>query len=254
MELGHYGWNRKVDIFQQHAVFLDRPAPATSYYGVLNIGDGPFDGRSGGFSGSVNGTFLAINSPFNYTGSFIDCRLAGANRFLIDSNANIFMFGDPYALTSFGVVNIGTQFFSGAGQFAGSANGTYLAINALSGFTGNLIDCQIAGSSIFKVDNVGSAITRGVFWSFGAANLDSTYSTLMIGPSFFSGAGQFAGSASGTALGISYASGYAGNFADWQVNGVSKFAVSASGDVTANTVRPAKLTGLSAVEAALEFT
>ena len=40
--------------------------------------------------------------------------------------------------------------------------GTGLGINATSGFVGNLIDCQVNGTSYFKVDNLGTAIVGGL--------------------------------------------------------------------------------------------
>jgi hypothetical protein len=253
MELGQYGWNRKVDIFQQRTVFLESPVPATSNYGLLNLGDAPFDGMSpGSFSDNPFSTVIAINIKAQSGVRFFSCQAAGTQYFSMNADGTTFVLKNSDTVTGNGVVNIGSGFYTGAGQFAGSVNGTYLAINSLSGFTGRFIDCHVSGSSVFSVDNFG-LVQSGSLWTLQAPNSTTQFSTINIGPSFFTGAGQFAGSASGTALGICYATGYAGNFADWQVNGVSKFKVSASGDVTANTVSPAKLTGLAAVEAALEF-
>jgi hypothetical protein len=42
------------------------------------------------------------------------------------------------------------------GDFAGSANGTILASNIGTSFTGNQVDFQVAGSNIFKIDRSGN--------------------------------------------------------------------------------------------------
>jgi fibronectin type 3 domain-containing protein len=59
----------------------------------------------------------------------------------------------PSAISSRGFLNLGSGPFDGAttGFFAGSANGTHLAINASSGFNGNFIDFQVAGKSYFAI-------------------------------------------------------------------------------------------------------
>lgn len=62
-----------------------------------------------------------------------------------------------------GLVSIGSGVWDGmsAGKFSGSASGTELAINAQSGFAGNLIDAQLAGVSKFKVDASGNMTLAG---------------------------------------------------------------------------------------------
>jgi hypothetical protein len=163
MELGHYGWNRKVDIFQQHAVFLDLPAPATSNYGVLNIGNAPFDGISSGcFNSFGSSVAIGINSLTSANYYALYFQVSGSLRFSVDGDGIINVHKDPFSNAGYGVANLGTQFFSGAGQFAGSANGTYLAINSLSGFIGNFIDCQVAGASVFAVTNAGNVTVTTV--------------------------------------------------------------------------------------------
>ena len=62
-----------------------------------------------------------------------------------------------------GVVSIGAGAFDGltAGKFAGSASGTELAVNAATGFLGNLIDLQVAGSSKLSADKSGNVVVAG---------------------------------------------------------------------------------------------
>ncbi len=53
----------------------------------------------------------------------------------------------PVASANYGTLNIGSGAFDGSttGKFVGSASGTSLAINEVSGYAGNLADLQIAG-------------------------------------------------------------------------------------------------------------
>lgn len=64
----------------------------------------------------------------------------------------------PNAGANYGLLNVGDQGFAGGGgtNFAGSANGTGIALNLAAGFTGNLLDLQQAGVPKFSVANGGS--------------------------------------------------------------------------------------------------
>src|SRR6266566_3587495 len=85
MELGHYGWNRNVNYFQTNAEFVIKAAPATSSYGVFNIGDGPFDGLTvGKFNCSTSGTIYAANAASGFLGTLLDLQTAGTSRFKVD--------------------------------------------------------------------------------------------------------------------------------------------------------------------------
>ena len=58
---------------------------------------------------------------------------------------------------------------------AWSTSGTGLGVNAPSGFSGNLIDTQIAGSEKFRVDNSGNAVASGLIEANGGtAYISST--------------------------------------------------------------------------------
>ena len=65
--------------------------------------------------------------------------------------------GAPTASVNYGTLSIGGGAFDGstAGKFAGSANGTSIAVDEVSGYTGNLMDLQVGGASKFNVDNAG---------------------------------------------------------------------------------------------------
>lgn len=73
------------------------------------------------------------------------------------------------ATTQRGVVNIGSGGFAGsAGHFAGSASGTQLALNAPSGFGGDLANFQVNGSQFFRV-GAGGAVEAVSFRQSGGS-------------------------------------------------------------------------------------
>ncbi|CAB4215653.1 hypothetical protein UFOVP1483_33 [uncultured Caudovirales phage] len=60
------------------------------------------------------------------------------------------------ATANYGSLSIGGGGFGGgAGNFAGNANGTNIAVNTASGYTGNIIDLQVNGVKVFTVDASG---------------------------------------------------------------------------------------------------
>lgn len=64
-----------------------------------------------------------------------------------------------------------------AGYFQGGANGTVLGINAASGYTGDFVNFQVAGSSKFKVDSSGNITSSGTTTSSGNTTSTGNYST-----------------------------------------------------------------------------
>jgi hypothetical protein len=67
----------------------------------------------------------------------------------------------PTASANYGTLSIGGGYFDGSttGKFAGSASGTSIAVNEASGYTGNLMNLEVNGTSYFKVDNSGTVTT-----------------------------------------------------------------------------------------------
>ena len=63
----------------------------------------------------------------------------------------------------YGLLSLGTGYWDGSspGHFAGSADGTMLAVNAPAGFAGNFIDLQAGGASRFYVDYLGNIVSSG---------------------------------------------------------------------------------------------
>jgi hypothetical protein len=150
--------------------------------------------------------------------------LSAANVF---TNANTFS-QVPAAVTTHGVVNIGSGGFAGGGggNFVGGAAGQLLALNSAIGYTGNLILAQVGGASRFYVDYQGTVITPGPgpgattavgLLSVGAAPFDAVST------------GHFVGNGSGTQIAGNAAIGYNGNLIDLQLAGLSRFSVSAAG-------------------------
>lgn len=73
-----------------------------------------------------------------------------------------------------GVFNVGSGGFSGgANNFTGSANGTLIAGNAASGYTGDLMNLQVAGVKQFGVTNSGAAYFNGTV-QFGTSGFGNT--------------------------------------------------------------------------------
>lgn len=69
----------------------------------------------------------------------------------------------PPVTSARGLLSMGAGPFDGttSGFFAGSAAGTHIAINAASGFVGNMVDVQVAGVSQFSVSTVGATAPFG---------------------------------------------------------------------------------------------
>jgi hypothetical protein len=89
MDSGILALPRKLDIWNTDTVFLTRTAQATPNYGVLNIGDAPFDGLSAAkFVGGAAGTGLAMNFASGFTGNLIDAQVAGVGKLKLDATGN----------------------------------------------------------------------------------------------------------------------------------------------------------------------
>lgn len=73
----------------------------------------------------------------------------------------------PRSIANYGLLSLGSGPFDGStsGFFAGSASGTVIAVNAGSGFSGDLLNLTVAGAanpSQFKVTSAGVATFQGV--------------------------------------------------------------------------------------------
>jgi len=118
---------------------------------------------------SLDSSFYLIsgNTALNTSGASLQLAASGAytnlnilKRTLINLN--------PISST-IGSLNIGAAAFDGSttGFFTGSNAGTSIAINEASGYIGNFIDLQIAGTSKFYIDYTGRVSSAGSFLSIG---------------------------------------------------------------------------------------
>jgi hypothetical protein len=138
---------------------IPQATATAAQHGLLNVGSGGFDGSGGHFVGAAQGTLLALNAPAGFTGYLSAAQVNGVSLWLVQNNAG-FLTNAPNAAPNFGLFNLGDLLntFDGStgGHFVGSGSGTYLAINAGSGFAGSLIDAQLQGAARFKVSNTGA--------------------------------------------------------------------------------------------------
>ncbi len=129
----------------------------------------------------------------------------------------------PVATANYGLLSIGNGLFDGttSGHFSGSSSGTYLAVNAASGYAGNLIDLQVAGSSQFKVTSTGEVYLASSF----LASQDPANWNIRVGAgagsSIASGATEntFVGINAGNASTTADESTYIGSFAGYTATG-----------------------------------
>lgn len=100
MELGHYGWNQKINIFQQHPVFITATTPTSPdvfsrmRHGLLNLGDGGFDG--GGFpsfQGNASGTIIGINFKSDFYGDLLSFQKEGLTLFELTAEGDVYTVG-----------------------------------------------------------------------------------------------------------------------------------------------------------------
>jgi hypothetical protein len=137
--------------------------------------------------GGSNARMLNLGGP---AGQEVQLGSSGGLGFLVNGATSVMnlstagvlsVVSTPPASANGGLVNLGSGAFDGvaAGHFVGSASGTQLAINAASGYTGNLIDAQLAGVSKFKVDN-GGALTCGAITGGNVSLGSATFSGAII--------------------------------------------------------------------------
>ena len=143
------------------------------------------------------------------------------------------------------LVSLGASFGSvGAGYFSGSASGTQFAINTATGFTGNLADFQVWGSSKMTLNSSGDMVLGGklglgttspksLLHVDGVSSGSST-GLLSVG-NLFNGGGapNFNGSSFGTIIAVNTTLPNQ-SLIDMQAVGVSKFKVDGFGSMTLN--------------------
>jgi len=136
-------------------VRIPQATAASGQHGLLNIGSGGFDGSAGHFAGDSPGTLLAMNAPSGYTGTYIDVQKNGVRLLYLDQFGTMFRLSAPVGTANDGLFSLGDSFAafdgSSAGHYVGNSSGTYLAVNALNGFAGSIMDLQQSGSAVLRV-------------------------------------------------------------------------------------------------------
>lgn len=87
------------------------------------------------------------------------------------ANGTVLMANPPLASASLGLLSLGSGPFDGAtsGYFTGSSNGTFIAINSASGYSGDWLRFKKFNSDIIRIENSGSmTISNGYVNANGA--------------------------------------------------------------------------------------
>ncbi len=143
-------------------------------------------------------------------------------------------FAVDYSFNNRKVINVGTP--TAATDAATKAYVDALASNALLLAGGTMSGTiNMGGSSnITNISQVGIGTTgpASKFHVMGTPPANSAVGLVSIGSVNFTGAGgEFSGHASGTSIAVNQSTGYAGSLIDLQINGSSRFKVSASGQI-----------------------
>jgi len=140
----------------------------TQFTNTFKVGDTiTISGESRVITAIGNNTSLTVGSSFSAVANSA-YSLTGGTRFAVLGNGNVgigtvsplsklHIASAPTASANYGTFSVGGGAFDGAtsGFFTGTASGTSIAVNEASGFTGNLIDLQVGGTSMFKVTQAG---------------------------------------------------------------------------------------------------
>jgi hypothetical protein len=146
--------------------------PASATQAALQIGTGAFDGTAGAFSGAAGGTLIGVNLGAS-AARLIDVQVQGVSKLTFGQGGNLVIAGSltaqgnlnvisaaPQAVAGLALLELGAGGFAGAsGNFAGSASGTHLGINAVPGYAGDFFNAQVNGVSAFKVGPTGQTTT-----------------------------------------------------------------------------------------------
>lgn len=171
MWIGHLGGGAKVgNISSSEAgIWFNSVTPSTTNYTIS------FDTATAYFNNAFKIRSGASNQAgMNASGIWFDSAggnaASGGQRFITRS--------DPTASANYGIVSLGGTgaWGGGASAFVGSGQGTGIAQNYASGYTGNFEDFQLAQSSKYNVDYLGDV--RRINQTRVTTQFDKTNTTL----------------------------------------------------------------------------
>lgn len=131
-----------VDVFDDGRVYIYKAPPGNIRGGLLSLGVATaFDGATAGnFSGSINGTFFAINAASGFAGSLVDLQIAGITKHKIDSTTITIGDGMNYVFNT----STGTKFGTATGQKMSWWNATPVVQQVLATGAGATVDNVIS--------------------------------------------------------------------------------------------------------------
>jgi hypothetical protein len=244
-----------------------------------------------------SGTFFGVNAPNNFFGNYVDYRKNGGPSLLsVDYLGNLYNFGAQHSgsvlVSASGTPNSGALMLTGSVYSGGTAttntpllyikgsgstavsswhsNGTYIGIDGVPGFVGNLIDLHInGGTSLFSINSNGSITNAGnntfaggnILSYVGAASTSvirtnaAPYSAGTTTTNFPQYLAQTASATAvtnwsiyGTYFGVNTNPAFSGNFIDLHTNGGnSLFGINYSGLVNAVSLQLINSSTLSSI-------
>jgi hypothetical protein len=155
--------------------------PASATQAALQIGTGGFNGLAGAFSGLAGGTLIGVNLGPS-SARLLDLQVQGVSKLTFGQGGNLLIAGSltaqgnlnifsstPQANAGLALIEIGAGGFSGgAGNFAGSAFGTHVGINAVAGYLGDFLEAQVNGVQFFRVTSAGDTFVHGALTHKGS--------------------------------------------------------------------------------------
>ncbi len=141
--------------------WTSRVSPSAVSWNGIAYGNGVFVAVGNG--GTIGGDVMTSGSADNTSvqnNNIYQGGIAVQNGITVHGNDNFW--GTPVATSTYGLVSIGDGGFVGGGNnFNGSASGTILAMNASSTFAGDLLNFEVASSSVFKINQTSLAFGNG---------------------------------------------------------------------------------------------